>query len=327
MPLTNMDAPIRPLVNPDCPALRLGQTVGEVLTSLRSLNLAQKIVYFYVVDAERQLRGVVPTRRLLMTQPETKIETIMIDQLVTIPDTATVLDACEFFVMYRLLAFPVVDRENHLLGVVDVSLFTDEMQDVAAAQTARDIFQLIGVRMAEGKRASPWAGFANRFPWLLCNIAGGLCCALIAGLHAHLLSVRVVLAFFVPMVLTLAESVSIQSMTITIQALHAGRHAGGKFVRALLTEFLTAAMLGSASGLLVGLTAAVWKHEYDAAVAIGVAVALAIVTAALLGVMLPTVVRAFRGDPHLAAGPIVLAVADLATLTFYFELASHMLSK
>jgi len=320
----SLDVPLLPLINRDVPALRLEQTIGEVLVALRSMKLAQQIIYFYVVDQERKLRGVVPTRRLLMGKPETPLEKIMLDQIISIPDTATVFDACEFFVMYRLLAFPVVDRDNRLLGTVDVSLFTDEMQDVAAAQTARDVFQLIGVRFAEGKQVGPWDGFRNRFPWLVCNIAGGLACALVAGLYEHLLSVVVVLAFFVPVVLTLAESVSMQAMTLTIQNLHAGR-GGRKLVRDLATEFFTAGLLGLASGTVVGLAALLWKHDLRVAAAIGGAIALSIVTAALLGVMLPTAVRAFRGDPHLAAGPIVLAIADLATLTFYFNLARLLL--
>ncbi len=324
MAQTNMDAPIRPLVNADCPALSLGQTVGAALIALRSMSLAQKIVYFYVVDEERKLRGVVPTRRLLMSTPDTPLATIMITQLLTIPDSATIFDACEYFVMYRLLAFPVVDKENHLLGMVDVSLFTDEMQDVAEAQTARDIFQLIGVRMAEGKRASPWAGFKNRFPWLVCNIVAGLLCALLAGLYENLLEMAVILAFFIPVVLTLAESISIQSMTITIQSLHDGRGLPAMF-RALRIEFFTAAFLGLASGVAVALAALLWKHDPAASLAIGIAIALSMITAALLGVLLPTLIRAFRGDPHLAAGPIVLALADLATLLFYFNLAGMML--
>src|ERR1700676_4056801 len=116
--------PVAAHMRRDYTSLTVDQTIAGALDSLRTQNLAEKIIYFYVLDADRKLVGVVPTRRLLMSMPETKGAEIMGQRVVSIPDTMSVLDACEFFVMYRLLAFPVVDRDNRLVGVVDVTLFT-----------------------------------------------------------------------------------------------------------------------------------------------------------------------------------------------------------
>jgi magnesium transporter len=167
-------------------------------------------------------------------------------------------------------------------------------------------------------------GFRNRFPWLLCNIGGGIICAFLAGLYESFLDSVIVLALFIPVVLALAESVSVQSMTITLQSLHGRRVGWRNTLRAVTAEFLTAVLLGSASGLLVGLVALVWKRQPAVAAAIGASICLAIITACLLGILLPTALRAFR-DPKIASGPIVLATADVATLLFYFNLAGLML--
>jgi NhaA family Na+:H+ antiporter len=105
--------------------LRVGQTVGEALDWLRQNPPAGRVIYFYVVDADGRLLGVVPTRRLILSPREVPLTDIMVGEPLTVPSAATVLEACEFFIQHRLLAFPVVDEANRLLGVVDVDLYTD----------------------------------------------------------------------------------------------------------------------------------------------------------------------------------------------------------
>jgi len=306
-------------------SLRAEQTIAQALDSLRTQNLAEKIIYFYVLDSDGKLVGVVPTRRLLMSGPAEKVIDIMVQRVVSIPDTMSVLDACEFFVMYRLLAFPVVDKDNKLLGVVDVNLFTDEMLEVPDRQSSPDVFQLIGIHIAEGRRGSPWAGFKQRMPWLLCNIAGGIACAFIAGLHERFLNTVIVLALFVPVVLTLAEGVSMQSMTLTLQGFLDERINWKMIFRLLRVELLTALLLGLASGTLVAIVACAWKRQVAVAVAIGVSITFALVTSCLLGVIVPSIVRAMKGDPKFASGPVVLASADIVTFMLYFGLCGFIL--
>ena len=165
-----------------------------------------------------------------------------------------------------------------------------------------------------------------RFPWLLCNVGGGLLCAILIGRYEHLLDILVVLALFIPVVLALAESVSIQSVTLTLQNLSDGPIDWSVFGRALLKEFATAAMLGAGCGTLVGLAALVWKGAIGVGLVLVLAITLAMITACLLGVLMPTALRALKADPKIAAGPIVLALTDLATLIFYFNLAAILMT-
>lgn len=322
-----LDRPVLEFLRRDFVALRSDLTVQEALAALRSQQLSERVVYLYVVDPGGKLVGVVPTRTLLTGALEARLESVMQPHVVTLPASATLLLACELFVMHRLLAFPVVDEEGRLLGLVDVSLFTDEMFDLSERRAADDVFQLIGVRLALSGGTSTWASFKRRFPWLLCNVLGGIACALLVGQYEAFLDTVIVLAVFIPVVLAVAESVSMQSMTLTLQALHQ-RHVDWRFFgHAVVSEFGTAGMLGLGSGTIVGLVALLWKHVPAVAIAIGGTILVSVVTACVLGVVLPAGVRALRGDPRIAAGPIVLAVADLATLLLYFNLAGLLLGR
>src|SRR5262245_14409148 len=166
----------------DFARLRAGETVGAALARLRQQPPESRVIYFYVLDDDGILRGVVPTRRLLLNPPETPVTDIMVTRVIALPDAATVLDACEFFTVHRLLAFPVVDGARRVLGVVDVELYTEELTDLEANERNDELFQLVGVHLTEAQQASPLWSFRQRFPWLSANITGGVLAAFLSGL-------------------------------------------------------------------------------------------------------------------------------------------------
>ncbi len=321
----NLGDPVRVHARRDAVALREGATVRESLQALRGQVLPEKIVYFYVEDAAGRLVGVVPTRRLLAADAEALVGSIMVDRVMTLPESATLRDATEAFLKHRLLALPVVDGRGRLAGVLDISLFSDEVIALEERAAIDDVFQVIGVHAARGRQRSPLAAFRARFPWLLANIGGGLLCAALVGRYERFLDVALVLALFMPVVLALAESVSIQSMTLTLQTLHAGVPAPSVLARVVARELATAVLLGLACGGVVALVVRIWRGDALAAVVVGGTIFCAMTTACVLGVVLPTAVRALRLDPKLAAGPLVLALADVLALLFYFSLGMRLL--
>ena len=314
--------PILPFAKPPVLLLHPHMTIGEALDAIRRASAASTIHYFYVIGEENQLVGVVPTRQLLSSQPDHRVEDVMLREVVAIPDWATVLIASEYFATRRLLAFPVVNTKGELEGVVDVGLFTDDVIDLAK-QTYDDIFQLIGVHGTAQR--STWSAFRDRFPWLLCNIVGGLICAFIASRFEQLLAEVVVLALFIPIVLALGESVSMQALTLTLQGLTDGPIVWKRLGAALWKEFKTAVTLGVGCGGVVGAVVVVWRGQADVAAVIFAAISLSMVVACLIGVAFPAILRAFKADPRIAAGPVALAAADVATLLFYFGLGTRFL--
>src|SRR6478672_7844771 len=162
-----LDEPVLHYLHKGFAVLHHEMNVEQALAAIRTQKPSEAIVYFYVVDSAGKLVGVLPTRRLLISPLEQPLSELIVARVVTIPHTATLADACEFFVLYKFLAFPVVDDQKRLLGTLDVNLFTEEVLDLAESERIDDIFETIGFRISQLKDASPLKAFKHRFPWLL----------------------------------------------------------------------------------------------------------------------------------------------------------------
>jgi magnesium transporter len=227
--------------------------------------------------------------------------------------------------MHKLLALPVVDEEKRLIGVVDIEQYADEIHDLDVREQAADIFQLIGVRISLVRDNSVWKHFTNRFPWLLCNIGGGLACALVAGLFQGVLNEVIALALFIPVVLALAESVSIQSLTITLQSQHGNQVKWDRVLTTFARELPLGMLLGLSCGLLVGLVAWFWPGDHPVALTLLASIGLSVTAATLFGLLVPSILLAVQSDPRVASGPITLALTDITTTVLYLGLATWWL--
>lgn len=317
--------PVADHIRTDCAELSPDWTVETALTKMRESPPNGRIIYFYVTDDDKKLLGVVPTRQLLLSPPHHKVTDIMVRNVVAIPSDATVLEACEFFTLHRFLAFPVIDRERKLLGVVDVELYTEELSELGHHDTPmvrEEVFQLIGVYLSEAVAAKPWPAALGRFPWLLCNIAGGLMAAFLSGMYQDVLTWKsAVLALFIPIVLALSESVAIQSVTLTLSGLRATKASWAQLLSRGLAEGGVGLLLGIASAFTVSLVAGVWLQDFAVVGVIMVTIFLAVTASALIGFGVPTLLHILNKNPQVAAGPVSLASADLITLLLYFNLA------
>jgi magnesium transporter len=327
-PSHHLNEPVISVARVDVTTLTEEMTVGQALGLIRSQgeNIGEKIVYFYVTDTDDRLVGVLPTRRLLTSHHDVRLEEIMVRRVLSIPATASILEACEAFVMHKLLAFPVVDKDTRVVGIVDVGLLADEAFDMAEREETDALFESIGFRISQVRDASPWRAFRYRFPWLGATIISGTICALLAGFFELTLANSLILAFFLTLVLGLGESVSIQSMAVTVQNLRAAEPTLGGYTRALMREGGTAVLLGVTCGGLVGLIAWIWRGTGLEGVVIGGSIFLSLCMACFLGLSVPTVLHALKLDPKVAAGPLTLALTDIFTLLFYFSVASYLLA-
>jgi len=305
-------------------------TVNEALAHMRNHPPPGRIIYFYVIDDAMRLVGVVPTRRLLLASLDACVQDIMIKSVIAIPASATLLDACEFFTFHRLLAFPVVDEARRILGVIDIEAYAEELAETGEeGKSVRggtdEVFQLIGVRLTQAQQARPLVAFRGRFPWLLCNVAGGTIAAILSGIYQDELNWQhAVLALFIPVVLALAESVAIQSVTLSLDAFRDTGTSWGELFRRLRPEAATGLLLGLGTGVLVATIAAVWQQVAILFVIVGGGIACGVTGAALGGVTVPHVLRLLKRDPQVAAGPIALTCADVIALLAYFNLARFL---
>jgi magnesium transporter len=327
--IPDFNDPVADHARKDFPLLDAEMTVTRALERIRGEGVGERVIYFYAVDEQKRLVGVVPTRRLLTAPLETPLRQIMVPRVVAIPATATVLDACEFFVLYKFFAFPVVDEQRRVIGIVDANLFAEEILEAGASEdqhrsdapVSPEFFEALGFRIEQIRGASPWRIFRFRFPWLLVTVTGGTLSAILAGFFEATLARSLVLAFFLTMVLGLNESVSAQSMSVTIHALRSVPVTWHWLSTALRREVATASLLGVACGLIAGVIAWVWRNDLRGAFVIGGTIALSLVTACVLGLGVPSLLHRLKLDPKIAAGPVTLALADFIALVIYFSAA------
>jgi len=167
--IPDFDTPVLQHARTDFPLLNADMTVGAALERIRREGVGERVIYFYAVDEEKRLVGVVPTRRLLTASLETALREVMVRRVVAIPAKATLLDACEFFVLYRFLAFPVVDEERRVVGIIDANLFAEEILEAGDTEDRsrsrdtmpidREFFEALGFRLEQIRGVSAWRAF------------------------------------------------------------------------------------------------------------------------------------------------------------------------
>jgi magnesium transporter len=310
-------------------AVNVNQTIREALEELRRRAIDHPVMYVYAVDDDDRLVGQVPTRALLFSGPDERIGDVMRTDLTTIPIDMSLDDALEIFQKRRLLALPVVDREGRLVGAIDVEQYAREQLERAERERVRQVYQTLGLDLGHVGSMTAWESFRMRMPWLLCNVAGGILCAIIAWRFEDLLKQVVLLAFFLPLVLTLGESIAMQAVTLTVGT-DPDKRDVRRALRALRTEALAALLLGVCCGAIVAAVSLFWTTSAGdpllGAITMFAAVAGSMVFAAVAGGSVPIVLHALRLDPSVAAGPVTLVVADTATTALYFSLGLVILA-
>lgn len=303
-------------------------TVDELLKSLHGKHITHEVLYFYAVDKENRLHGVVPTRDMLFSKPDVKMSAIMKKKIISIKETDSLQEALTLMTKHQFMALPVVDNEGRLCG-----LFEIPPAGVAARAHSlkeeesfhRDMFQLIGLTIEQGKPASSLKDYRYRMPWLLCNLVSGLICALIANAYHGLLAEVVVIAMFIPLVLTLGESVAVQSMAMSLQYLNHGKLSWHKLLQKLTVEWKTSFLLGLSCAVLVGLVYLTCQTCNWAMAAISVSILLSMMVVTTFGSMLPIFLNLFSLDPKVASGPVVLMITDVTITAIYMGLSNWLL--
>jgi magnesium transporter len=301
-------------------------TVEKAMASLRKKKIGHKIIYFYVIDQSHKLKGVVSTRQLLLAEPDRKIEEIMFTHVVKIHAHQSLKEVLEMFANHPLLALPVVDQEGVLLGAIDVQMVTEESVNLSDENSRHDVFQMIGITLEEKRRLPIFNVYLHRIPWLLCNVFSGLMCALISRIFELVLSKVLILAFFIPLVLTLSESTSMQSAAQSVQFLRRPRLSWKSIKLRAIREWQIVFLLALSLALLVASFSLFWGDGFLPALAIGVGIFAGVSASAIFGIAVPIVIHRLKLDPKVASGPVVLMIVDILTTAIYLGFASWLLS-
>jgi magnesium transporter len=316
---------VKEFIIPVHTTLHQDQTIEQALISLRERKIDEKIIYFYVVDDEGRLKGIVPSRQLIIKEPHLTIKEIMVHSIVQLREEQTLEEAIELFSSHQLLALPVVDHKQQLKGIIDVQVYLEDSFDIASARHNSDVFQILGLTLAMGKRKSPLQNYRIRMPWVVCNMVGGIICAVIAYLYQSVLAKVLLLAMFIPLILTLNESIAMQSMTQSLHFLTRPNISWKRIFYRIFLEEKMVILLALTCGIVIGLISLFWGGGFGPSATIAVALFVSICVSASAGASIPLVLHSRSLDPKVASGPVVLMFSDIITTTIYLSLATWWL--
>ncbi len=306
-------------------AMAEGSTIGEAIASLQESRDLENIFYLYVVDDEGHLRGVTSLRQLLLSPPSRTLAEVMTSAVLKAHIETDQEEVADLATRYNLLAVPVVDDDNRLVGIVTV----DDIIDVVQEEANEDFFKMVGTTEDElvyQDRSFKVAGI--RLPWLLVNLGGLVAAGWLLRGFADTLGEGLYLTLyaFVPAIMGMGGNIGSQTSTIAVRGLATGRVslAPGQSRSFLWQQAKVGVILGLACALIVGSIALLWKASPFHGVVVGVSMYLAILLASLTGALIPIVFERLGIDPAVAAGPLVTTSNDITGILIYFGLARLM---
>src|SRR5215216_5855807 len=232
------------IMNPHVFALREDMTVGEAITELQNNRDVEMVFYLYVVDDRKHLVGVVSLRRLLLVSPETPLKRIMTADLISARVEMDQEEVARQVAAYNLLAIPVTDEENKLVGIITV----DDVIDVIKDEATEDIYRLAGLAGDERVFTPARESLRKRLPWLLINLATAFLAASVVGLFKNTIDKVVALAIYMPVVAGMGGNAATQTLTVIVRGIALGELTWGNTRKALFKE----AVVGIGNGVACG---------------------------------------------------------------------------
>ncbi|HIP71869.1 MAG TPA: magnesium transporter [Anaerolineae bacterium] len=312
------------LMTRDVAALRRHWTVAETLDYLRSLTDAETFHYLYVVDRNGRLIGVVPLRTLITSQPEQTIEAIMSPDVIAAPVAADQEELAELVARYDYFVIPVVDEQNHLLGVVTA----DDVLDILEEEATEDIQRLGGSEPLDQPyfAVSIFHVYKKRVGWLLLLFLAATLTGTVTKLYTEQLEAAVVLALFIPLIIGTGGNAGSQTVATIIRALTLDEVRLTNVFHALRREVSVGLMLGLTMGIMGFFRAVTWDTGLRVALVVALTLPAVVIWSTTVATVVPTLADRANIDPTVISGPMISTIVDATGLLIYFQLATILLS-
>lgn len=307
------------IMTPDYIALHEDMTAQDAVEILREKKEVDMAFYLYVVNDHEQLVGVVSLRKLVLVRKDTLLKVIMEPNVVSVRVDTDQEEVARQVARYSLLAIPVVDEDNTLLGIVTV----DDVIDVIKEEATEDFLKMAGVGQEMIATDSVAGSVKVRFPWLAVGCLGGLMGALVVRMFAADLEHHYFLALFMPVIMGMGGNIGTQSATVIVRGLATGFVDRRKVLSVFWRELRVAMLLGIAYGLLVGSVSLLYTDFHLIyALTISVSMSLSMCLAVSIGTLLPFILDRAGVDPAVSTGPFVTSAVDILGLFIYFSVSS-----
>ena len=304
-------------------SLSMEMTVEEAIQHLRELSPdSETIYYLFAVDQLGRLVGVVSLRDLITAPAHFKIKDIMNDDVVCIRAEADQEDAARLMARYDLLALPVIDQDNRILGVITY----DDSMDVLEEEATEDIYRLGGVPEGQTVDVKIPTAIKNRLPWLALNLVTALASASVLSMFEGTIAQVAALAAFFPIVAGVSGSSATQTLTVTVRGLALGQINPKEALPAMGKEVLIGSINGLSIGCLVAIIAYFWKGTPALGAVVGLSTLLTMISAGLAGVIMPILIDKLKFDPALASPILVTTTTDTLGYLIYLGMATAAIS-
>ena len=297
----------------------------DALKSLQDQTEAEMVFYLYITDDDDRLVGVASLRALATTRSNTLLKDIMVKRVHSVRPETDQEDVAQIVAQYNYLAVPVLDADDHLIGIVTV----DDVVDVIREEATEDFLQMAGAgKDREILLKSSWENARARLPWLFASWIGGIVAATIIGAFEHMLQSIIALAAFIPVIIGMGGNIGTQSSTIIVRGMATGRIEIGSEMKVLFKEIRVGLILGGLYGLMLGLFAKFRFIDVDPmlGVVVGLSIGCSMLMAVAVGTFIPMFLRKVDIDPAIATGPFVTTSIDILGVLFYFVIAGYFLS-
>ncbi len=294
-------------------------TVRSAMTILRNeAPSAETIYYVFVVDEDNRLTGVVSLRDLIITDEDTLIQSIMNERVVSVLVSDDQEDVARTTQDYNLLAVPVVDFKQHMLGIITV----DDIIDVMDEEASDDYSKLAAVSNMDTFDKTSFDAAKKRIPWLIILLVLGMLTANLIDLFTDTISQVALLAAFIPLIAGTAGNSGTQALAVAVRGIATRDIEDESKVRLLMREAGTGLITGLVCSIFVVGLIFIWKQEFIIALLVGAAILVSIFVATISGSFIPLFMHRMKVDPAVASGPFITTLNDVISIIIYLGLAT-----
>lgn len=299
-------------------AIREYETAAEAMNILKQKAPgAETIYYVFVTDEQKRLTGVISLRDLIITAEGTYIKDITNERVISISAGAHQEKAAKLMMDYDLLALPVVDFQNHLLGIITV----DDIVDVIDEEATEDYSKLAAVPDVDLSR-NPFIAAKKRLPWLVILLFLGMLTATLISQFESTLEQVAILAAFIPVVAGTTGNSGTQSLAVVVRGIATGDFDQLTLKKFFLQEMGTGLITGIVCGTVLSLIVYVWKAQFFIGIVVGFSLMVSIFVATLAGAFVPLIMHKIKIDPAVASGPFITTISDIISMLIYFSIAT-----
>lgn len=299
-------------------------SVREAMRHLKVMAPDSETIYYvFVVDDDKRLAGIVSLRELIIADDDEYIGDIMNERVVSVLVSDDQEEVAQIMKDYDFLALPVLDYQDHLVGIVTA----DDIMDVMDAEASEDYSRLAGMSESERTTDSSFETAKKRLPWLLGLTFMGMITVMMLTTFEETLEQVAILGAFIPIIGGMAGNTGTQSLAVAVRGISTGEIKDESKFKLALREMGSGVMTGFVCGTtLLLIITLLFQESILLALIISVSLMIAMTIATLTGTLVPLVMDRFGIDPAIASGPFITTGNDVISLLIYFSLANTFMS-